>query len=82
MQTINNICDRTDRLKKTTSERQMRRVSSQDVSACVVVKKGDASDAGEILQVRDRKRELQNSAKERRFESEYLSAWLHRDLMA
>lgn len=33
----------------------MRRVSSQDVPACVVVKKGDASDAGEILQVREDK---------------------------
>ncbi|CAB1113237.1 unnamed protein product [Ectocarpus sp. CCAP 1310/34] len=41
---------RVDRSQKITSERQMRRVSSLDVPACVAVKSEDASDAGEILQ--------------------------------
>ena len=48
---------RADRLKKTTSERQMRRVSSLDVPACVVVKRGDATEKEVILQVRRDKKQ-------------------------
>lgn len=40
-----------ERFKKAASAKQLRRVSSLDLPACVVVKSGDAADAGEVLQV-------------------------------
>eukprot|EP00904_Undaria_pinnatifida_P009728 jgi/Undpi1/5886/HiC_scaffold_2.g01160.m1 len=39
-----------ERFKKAASAKQLRRVSSLDLPACVVVKSGDAADAGEVLQ--------------------------------
>ena len=42
-----------ERFKKAASAKQLRRVSSMELPACVVVKSGDAADAGEVLQVRD-----------------------------
>lgn len=46
-----------ERFKKAASAKQLRRVSSMELPACVVVKSGDAADAGEVLQVRERGRE-------------------------
>ena len=43
-----------ERFKKAASAKQLRRVSSLELPACVVVKSGDAADAGEVLQVRGR----------------------------
>lgn len=59
---------RPDRPKKAASERQLRRVSSLDVPACVVVRRGDASDKEVILQVRkerDAERERRKTGRER-----------------
>lgn len=39
------------RLKKKDSLKRLERMSVTNVPACVLVKKGDASDAGELLQV-------------------------------
>lgn len=43
--------DQEERFKKAASAKQLQLVSAVDVPACVVVKSGDASDAGEVLQV-------------------------------
>ncbi|CAM9355512.1 unnamed protein product [Scytosiphon promiscuus] len=47
---VNTNRQRPDGVKRTASKKQLRRLSSQDVPACVVVKSGDGSDAGEVLQ--------------------------------
>lgn len=46
-----------ERFKKAASAKQLQLVSAVDVPACVVVKSGDASDAGEVLQVKARERQ-------------------------
>lgn len=47
--------DRSGEHKRATGARKVKLVSSVDLPACVVVKSGDAADAGEVLQVSDKK---------------------------